>query len=135
MDVFEQKENMLVKYQGKLRYGNRHVVVDLDKEFGDYYYSLIPKYREVQKQKYPSHITVVRSFEIPDRKNWGFWDGKIIRFKYDNTIQFNGLYYYLDVWGGVIGFVRKVLGLKRYRSGKDRYHITIGNVKNKKKEF
>lgn len=127
--------NNLKKGYGTLIYYKNWSTVNLSNDFGNYYYSLIPKYKQKQRQKYIPHITVVRKeIEIP-KKNWGFWNNKKIEFLYDPNIQDGYIYYYLNVYSWMIGYVRMKLGLSYFRQPKDIYdpwvcyHITIGNKK------
>lgn len=119
--------------KGILSYGpEERVLIWVDRSIAEYYRSLIPKYIFIQPQKYPAHITVVRSGrETPDMSHWGKYEGEEIEFAYDGKIKFDGgVYYYLDVICERIAEIRMELGLPRYRFGDNKkYHITIGNSK------
>jgi hypothetical protein len=125
----------MVSMKGELRYGSRDVpqsAIYLPEDFGRYYRSLLPKAKDVQRQAYPPHITVVRTgLETPpDMEAWGKYEGEIVEFTYAPIVVTDGVYYYLDVESERIAEIRKELGLPRYRFGDNKkYHITIGNVK------
>ena len=109
-------------------------VAYLDKQLSAYYYSLLPKYYMKQRQKYPPHITFLRkSVEaIPNLNVWenfrknGLQDVAIM---YNGDIQFSSPYFFLNAWSEELADLRESLGLSRYRSGFDCFHITVGNIK------
>jgi hypothetical protein len=120
------------KSTGILRYGpDIRAIVEIDRNIGKYYRSLIPKYCFVRVPMYHPHITVVRlKKESPSNLvNWGKYEGELIEFEYSGIIKFDGKYYYLDAYSDRIGKIREELGLSFYRMGFDSYHITIGNAK------
>ncbi len=103
-----------------------------DKEFSDYYRTLLPKAWRVSPQKYTSHITIVRKEkeEIPDKSLWQSFDGIAIEFDYNPIVQFDSLYFYLKVYSKDIEEIRLKLGMPRFRfKNSPCYHITIGNIK------
>ena len=119
---------------GILKYGPKpRIVVFVDKDLAAYYRSFIPKSYRVQAQKYPPHITVVRS-KYEEIKNFGNWkrhDGEKIEFSYSGIVNFDGTYFYLDVQSKRLGDIRDGLGMPRFRFDDNQcYHITIGNMKN-----
>lgn len=121
---------------GILKYGPKpRIVVFVDRDLANYYRSFIPKSYKVQPQKYPPHITVVRSKyeKINNLKNWNKYDGETIEFSYSGIIKFDGTYFYLDVQSERLGDIREELGMPRFRfndiNDKQCYHITIGNLK------
>jgi hypothetical protein len=126
--------------EGVLEYGpDIRIVVWIDRNLADYYRSLIPKYKYVQPQKYPPHITVVRTGkEQPTNMTvWNKYQGQSIPFTYDNEVHTDGKYFYLNAWSDRIGEIRQELGLSKFRFSDEgindhrsgNYHITIGNVK------
>jgi hypothetical protein len=118
--------------EGKLEYGpGIRAVIWVDKSLANYR-KLIPKSLASKPQRYPPHITVVRTGKeqpITNEEAWGKYEGEVIHFTYDSNIQFDGTYYYLNVFSDRIGDIREELGLPRYRDGQDKYHIALGNVK------
>ena len=125
---------------GILQYGPHiRAVVSINQGIADFYRKLIPKYCYSQPQLYPAHITVVR-LKLETVKNMEFWnkyEGEEIEFSYDNTIGFDGIYYYLNIQSERIGDIREELGLARFRFGdlgadKLCYHATIANIKGNK---
>ena len=125
----------LAKSSGTLVYHQNWVVVELSRDFGNYYYSLIPKYKKKQPQKHKCHVTIVRKgIETPTTmENWGIYDGQTIPFLYSPIINSGQKYYFLDCYSVFIGLIRNMLGLPHFRQstyvGFDCYHITIGNKK------
>jgi len=120
---------MLYRATGQLVYYDRYVVLYVARQLSDFYRSLIPKYKYVQPQKYPPHITVVRSFETPSKINWGFRNKDTLTIFYSNQIHYDNPYYYLNVYSTDVELVRRKLGLKRYRQSYGCYHLTLGNDK------
>ena len=112
--------------------------VSVDQGLSDFYRSLIPKYYNAKPQKYKSHITIVRlGKEFP--KNMSVWkkhQGLNVNFFYDNEIQSDGKYFWLNVQSEDIEKIREELGLPKFRDDRKfggilrkEYHITIANIK------
>lgn len=120
---------MWISAVGKLRFGNTNIVVDVDRQIGEYYYSLIPKYYWPQRQMYPSHITVVRSGRDVWPKCMKYLNGQDCEFEYENMIRFDGLYFFLQVQSERLGRIRQSLGLTYYAHIFNCFHITVGNIK------
>lgn len=122
---------MLKQAKARVKYYTNWCVAYTDPEFGNYYYSLLPKYFKATRQRYDSHITIVRLGVEQTDQNWLYRDGEEIEFKYDSQIKFVEPYFFLDVWSDDIADIRTKLGLPVYRF-KDNpcYHITIANTKN-----
>ena len=117
---------------GVLRYSKNWVVIDLGRDFTNYYWTLIPKARRygLNKPMYPGHITVVRfKYETPDYDQWGYLDGHALSFEYSPVLQEDRLYLYLDVRSTQVGHVRRKLGLPEFIHRRESYHITIANKK------
>lgn len=116
----------------KVQYYNRTVVAYLPKDLIDYYYALIPKYKNAQRQKYPPHITIVRGPYEPDvnRDKWKYRDGELISVYYDGVIKYSDTYFWIDCYSNDISEIRNELGLLQYPFIFNSYHFTIGNVKN-----
>lgn len=119
------------KAKAKITYYNDYCVAYCEQSIADYYFSLIPKYYNVQKQAWPPHITVVRrAIETP--KNQQFWkkhDGQEVEFQYTSEVHTCGLYFWLNVISEDISLIREELGLSRYRELFSSYHLTLGNRK------
>lgn len=117
--------------------GGHRLTVELDKDFGKYYYSLIPKYKNANRQKYNPHISVIRHETPPNLDVWGKYQGKRIVFQYDTIIRTCPVYYWLDVICKELEDIRSELGLFKppmyphlVPEGYDKlFHITIGNNK------
>lgn len=110
-----------------VQYRDNSCVGLIDEDFGDYYYSLIPKSKNANKQKYPPHITIVRNFEEVDLSH-RYLDGEKFDFNYSPRINFDGKYFFLDCWSQTVDKIRLYCKIERYRLGNS-HHITIGNVK------
>ena len=120
----------MVEGKATLRYYQNWAIAYVDKQLGDYYFSLAPKYWYLQRPKEKPHITVVRKdIEIPSYDNWGFRDGTDLYFLYEPVIYRDSMYAWIDVYSEDIGNLREVLGLPRMRVGFDCYHLTVGNFK------
>lgn len=129
MYILNEKMCEFVKSQGQLKYYSEYCVLYVDREIGNYYYSLIPKYKPKQRQKYPPHITVVRLHKEKRPEIWGRYDGRTVEFEYLPLILEDNLYYFLPAFSPEIGRIRREMGLPYYREGFNSYHITIGNKK------
>lgn len=111
------------------------LIVDVDNEIGNYYRSLIPKYFQVKKPMYSSHISIVRNEVPPNLNMWGKYQGSQISFEYEPFIYSDELYYWLNAYSSVLEDVRVELGLAnlskytRSPDGKHKFHITLGNTK------
>lgn len=111
------------------------LIVDVDDEIGNYYRSLIPKYHNVRKPLYASHISVIRN-EIPGNiSSWKRHSGKDLLFSYENIVYYDEVYYWLNAYSFDLEKIRLELGLTNisdYTMSPDklhRFHITIGNRK------
>ena len=124
---------------GTLRYsGKARLVVEVDQEIGNYYRTLIPKYLNPQRPRWPTHITVVREEkESPLRPEfWGKYEGELVTFLYDPTVHTGKIYFWLLAYCTRLEDIRKELGLplvSKYTMPPDgfqkAFHITIANVK------
>lgn len=132
-------ENRWYESEGVLRYsGNDKLIVEVDQSISEFYLSLIPKYKNINRQKYPTHITVVRTGkEQPvNLENWGKYQGEAIKFLYGSYIYSERVYYWLNVICLRLEEIREELGLSNQSiytlppSGFSKFfHITIANTK------
>jgi hypothetical protein len=123
---------LMINSSGILHYGpDIRAIVTVDQSIVSFYKALIPKYYNVERQRYNAHITVIRfGIEIPKYMAYfGKYEGEEINFEYDTQIRFDGKYYYLQVYSKRIENIRLELGLPKFRRD-NCYHITIGNNKN-----
>ena len=131
---------MLYKANGILRYSvvdvGYKLIVEVDQGLADYYRALIPKYKEVNRQRYGAHISVVRKEVPPNLEKWGEYEGEEIEFWYDNTIHNGQVYWWLNCFSKRLEEVRTELGLpvsSLYTRPPDSFvkcfHLTLGNVK------
>jgi len=118
---------------GILHYGpGIRVIVAIDQGIVNYYRSLIPKYHGVHPQKYPAHITVIRTGreQPPQMDIWGQHQGEIVVFQYHPEIHCDGSYWHLNATSQRIGEIREELGLPKFRfRERECYHISLGNTK------
>jgi hypothetical protein len=122
----------MFQVKAKVQYYRDTCKAWLDRSFGDYYYSLIPKYKCASPQKYPAHVTIVRNKAtdiVTDRTYWGYRDGDLIDIQYDGVIQYGPVYFWIDAYSDEIADIRMKLGLPIYRGDFTAYHITVGNKK------
>lgn len=131
---------MLFNFSGILHYSivdiGYKLVVEVDQQLADYYFKLIPKYKNVNRQKYPAHISLVR-YETPVNLNkWGCDEGKSVVFCYDNEIKNGKVYYWLNVFSRQLEGIRMDLGLpihSQYTLPPEGFtkcfHMTIANTK------
>ena len=132
----------LVDYAGILTYARGsnsgyRLTVELERDFGRYYHSLIPKYKNTKPQKYNSHISVIRHEIPPNLEAWEKYQGESVGFKYDTIIRNGEVYYWLDVVSKELEDIRAELGLFRPPLYPELvpdgyvnlFHITIGNIK------
>lgn len=110
---------------GKIIYRDSSCVCLIDQELVDYYYSLIPKYKTKNRQKYPAHITIIGKWE---KYHTRLYSGEKISFTYSPFVHESETYYYLNCWSEEIKKIRKVNELCSYRLN-NCYHITLGNKK------
>ena len=123
---------MWYKTQGPLRYGpGIRAAVVVDQQLSNYYRSLIPKEKNVNGQRHPAHITVVRIGveEPPNMDVWGKYEGELVEFEYSSEIERDGLYWFLRVRSERIAEIRVELGLPEQRDRFKGYHITVANMK------
>lgn len=124
---------------GILEYNDDYtrLVLRIDQAIADYYLSLIPKYRNVIRQRHDAHITIVRSGRdiIVNKECWKKYDKSIIKYYYDGIIRHGKIYYWMDAYSVELEDIRLELGLELYNFDdkvseyRKRFHFTIGNVK------
>lgn len=125
----------VLKYDIIPSYGFR-LVLEIEQDIVDYYYSLIPKYYGVKSQQYKAHISVVRKETPPYLYFWGKYQDRPIRYFWEPTIYHENNYWWLDCFCLELEEIRKELGL--WYKGKytmppkpwgKYFHCTIGNNK------
>ena len=111
------------------------LAVGIDDEIGRYYRSLIPKYFNVRKPLYSSHVSVIRK-EVPQvLGTWRKFHGEKVPIHYDNFIYNDELYFWLNAFSPQLEKIRRELGLSNLSEytkspdGQHRFHITIANTK------
>ena len=125
---------------GTLKYflheGKYKLILEVDQQLADFYFNLIPDYVDVNRQKYPAHVSVVRN-EIPvNLDEWGKYEGKEIEFIYSNYVNEGTVYFWLNVFSKDLEKIRLELGLpvnSIYTLPPEGFvkcfHMTIGNKK------
>lgn len=130
----------MFKSVGKLIYSENpyKLIVEVGTGLADYYRSLIPKYININKPMYPPHISVVRN-EIPIYlSSWNKYKDCSVVFEYEGEIYNDETYYWLNAYSKDLEEIRQQLGLSktseitRSPDGRHKFHITLGNLKNKK---
>lgn len=116
----------------------------VDQNISDYYYKLIPKYKNPQRQKYKAHTTIIRAHkEFIDLSKhnlelfYGFHN-KNIEFYYNNIIKESDYYLWLDVYSVEAERIRNLFNLNtrgnfisEFKEFQQIFHITIANKKNR----
>lgn len=127
----------MYQLEGIIKYYNTWVLAWLPNELDKYYRSLLPRAWGVKPPMNKPHVSIVRKFEEPNRKEWGIHDGETITVDVYPGVQTDGLYFWLDCESDEVGYLRRRLGLSTFRNVNEEYpiyncyHITIGNTKNK----
>ena len=120
----------MFQIKGKVVYYQDYVIAKIDQQIIAYYMSLIPRYINLCRQRFPAHVTISRkSKENPSYENWGYRNGDVINIECDSVLSCDSEYYFLNCYSNEIIEIRNNLGLPDYRVGFDRFHITIGNLK------
>lgn len=113
------------------------LVVKVDPEISRYYFEQATKvaHIDLNRQRYPPHISVVRK-EMPINMGaWGKYHGDKAVFQYEHFVYNNHIYYWLNAYSDQLEYIRNELGLARISritqspDGKHRFHCTIGNIK------
>lgn len=132
---------MIYESTGVLRYTTTpeyRLVVNIDQDLADYYRSLIPKWKLVNRPRWPAHITIVRpgKEEPVNLEFWGKYEGESLQFLYDSHIHKGEVYYWLNIWSIRLEEIRKELGLPvstQYtippKGFVKTFHCTIANIK------
>lgn len=126
----------LYESTGILAYDEHKLIVRVDQDLADYYRRLIPPYKNVRRQRYPAHISVVRNEVPPHQALWGKYEGQPITFWYDTRIRWGQVYWWLECYCRRLEEIRLELGLPVHSEytrppGRFRqcFHCTLGNCK------
>jgi len=123
------------KSVGRLSYGpGIRIILLVDQQIADYYYSLVPKYVDLSRQAYDAHVSVVRHEKPADTSAWGDYDRDEAGFEYGTQVFHDETYYWLEVVSPRLREIRKELGLTTYPPWRNGYHLTLGNVKHQRKD-
>lgn len=115
---------------------NNRLVLNIDPDIVRYYYSLLPKYLNVQRQYHKPHITICRTGIEKPALDVSNFDGLTASFLYSNIIDRDNRYFWLNCWSRELEEIRTVLGLTIASritipplGHMKTFHITIGNIK------
>lgn len=138
-EKLKEVKGPLYEAKGVLRYSeNFRLVVEVDEELSNYYRSLIPKWKPIQRQKYTPHVTVVRGRgdRPPNPEHWEKYQDEEIKFLYSPDVQEGSVYYWLNVFSTRLEEIRGELGLPihdEYTQPPEGFvkcfHMTLGNKK------
>lgn len=138
-EPLKEVEGPLYPSKGRLIYSdNFRLVVEINVELAAYYRSLMPKYKSIQPQRYPPHITVVRTGreEPPNKEFWRKYEGREVEFLYSPVVHEGTVYYWLNTFSVSLEMIRLELGLPVHseytrppESFIQCFHATIGNKK------
>lgn len=127
----------LLSSEGTLRYTNDpyKLIVAADEELSRYYRKLIGPYNNCKPQRYTPHLSIIRHETPIHLIEWGHYEGETITFEYDPTIQYDGVYWWLNCFADRLCKIREGLGLPAFSElarppdGRDCFHLTLGNSK------
>lgn len=134
---------MLFESEGTLQYSVEpqvgfKLIVSVPQQLSNYYFSLIPSYKNVNRQFYPAHISVVRKETPTNLEAWGKHHNQRIKFLYENWIYSGTVYYWLNCFSQELEDIRLELGLpvsSQYTlppAGFVKcFHMTLANTKKK----
>lgn len=120
---------------GTLKYFTQSASVLIDPDIYFYYRSLIPQAkRPPNGQRYPAHISVVRRQKPTNPSVWGKYEGRLVKFHYENVVRFGTIYCWLNVYSTELEEIVNELGLPPPNpiynpDGRRCFHITLGNFK------
>lgn len=123
---------------GLLTYSNRpyRLVLEIDQSISDFYRSLVPKCKRLNRQKYSAHISVVRNEVPPNLNLWEKYHHQSVSFEYQSFIYNDNVYYWLNAFSTQLEEIRLELGLSvssPYTLPLDGFnkcfHSTLGNSK------
>ena len=131
---------MIYRSVGHLRYSftedyGHKLIVEVDQELANFYRSLIPRWFDVNPQKFPAHISVIRHETPIKLEYWGKYEGEEITFVYDPFVYVGNVYYWFNAFATRLEEIRVELGLSnssrfsRPPDGRRCFHVTIGNSK------
>lgn len=106
--------------------------VEVDVDLVKYYFSLLPKYYNANRQRYAPHISVIRENKFVDFSRFNNLE---IEFEYDPFLYIEEIYVWINVYSDFLGSLRELVGLPKSDwytkppDGNDGFHITIGNFK------
>jgi len=121
---------------GVLKYSDRSLSLNLRQDIVEYYRNFIPKWIDVNRQRFPAHISVVRNEPNFNKNMWRKHEGRRVQIQYDSHIHNGQVYYWLDAFSVVLEDIRKELDLpikspyNKPPAGYGMYfHITLANMK------
>lgn len=124
----------MFKSTGKLHYESGYkLALTVDKDLAAYYRFFIPKYYDIQPPGYHPHITIVRGYKQipPNIQYWNKYQGQEVEFAYNNIIDKESYYFWINAWSTDLEDIRRELGLPVYSRNSSpegfnmNFHITI----------
>lgn len=93
--------------------GGYRLVLEVNQELANYYYALIPKWKNARRPRWAAHVTVVRQEkETPVHlEHWGKYEEEQVPFFYSPVIHSGKVYYWLNIFCVRLEEVRRELGL------------------------
>ena len=143
----QESQVKLYEIKGILRYsqnkGEFRCVAEVEQSLSNYYRSLMPSWLDVQRPRWPAHITVCRpgKEEPADMKIWGLYENEEVQLFYEPTIKQGKIYWWLDFYSVRLEEIRKEMGL--YYVSRDFFcpegfrkvfHMTIAHCKDESYE-
>ena len=127
----------MFKSSGSLKYypDEYRMILSVNQNMLDYYFTLIPRYYRATKPGWKAHITAVRpEKESPPKiRYWGDYENEEVEFLYDSYMLEGGGFYWINVWSKRLETIREELGLEntskyslRPTGYNKTFHITIG---------
>ena len=128
---------MLFESSGYIKYSKDpyKVILTVDQGIADFYRSLVPKTRYIQRQMHGAHASIVRNQTPIRMKYWGKHENTLTNFYYDNIIHWCDTYYWINIYCRLGERIREELCLPIYKSNDapdgftQKFHVTIGNCK------
>jgi hypothetical protein len=88
------------------------VTVSVDRDIGEYYYALIPRFYRVLKPRWNPHVTVVSPIdEVIHPEMWGAREGQRANFVYDHVVLYEKGFWWFNLWSIEMEDIRKELGM------------------------
>lgn len=93
------------------------LTLELSRDFGNYYFFLIPKYKGLIRPRYAPHITIIRiekdiiPQELAETANLAQWAGRRVEFWYEPVVKSGDIFYWLDCYSTEFEAIRDTVNL------------------------